>query len=57
MFTDYVEMRKQSEKLNSYVEQKHQLGSDTGIPTRWSVFWKSIKDRYLKIKKSLASLK
>ena len=55
MFTDYVEMRKQSEKLNSYVKLKHQLGSDAGIPTRWSVFRKSIKDKYLKLKKNLVS--
>ncbi len=54
MFTDYVEMTGKSEKLNKFIEQKYQLGSDAGIPTRWSVFFKSLKDKYLKLKKKLA---
>ena len=54
MFTDYVEMRGHSDKLNKYVEQKYQLGSDAGIPTHWSVFYKSLKNKYLKLKKKLA---
>ena len=57
MFTDYVEMTGKSEKLNKFIEQKYQLGSDAGIPTRWSVFFKFCKDKYLQLKKVLASLK
>ena len=33
---------------------RDELGSLTQIPTRWSVFRKSIKDKYLKAKKSIA---
>jgi|TARA_R100001530_G_scaffold9010_1_gene9213 hypothetical protein len=54
MFTDYVEMTGKSEKLNKFIEQKYQLGSDAGIPTHWSVFYKSLKNKYLKLKKKLA---
>ena len=54
MFTDYVEMRKHSDKLNKYIEQKYQLGSDAGIPTHWSVFYKALKNKYLQVKKRLA---
>ena len=50
---DFVEMEKKSDKLNAYMRKK-QLGSDAEIQTRWSVFFKSIKDRYLQLKKSLA---
>ena len=46
-------MRKDDHKLNDYMRNKH-LGSDAGIPTRWSVFVKAIKDKYLKMKKFLA---
>ena len=53
VLTDYIEMRGKSEALNDFMQNKH-LGSDTGIQTRWSVFFKSIKDRYLQLKKSLA---
>ena len=49
---DFVEMEKKSDKLNAYMRKK-QLGSDAEIPTRWSVFSKSIKDSYLKLKKKL----
>ena len=54
MFTDYVEMNGKSEKLNKFIEQKYQLGSDAEIPTRWSVFSKFLKDKYLELKKKLA---
>ena len=57
MFTDYVEMTGKSKQLNKFIEQKYQLGSDAGIPTHWSVFYKSLKDRYLKLKKKLVSKK
>ena len=53
VLTDYIEMRGKSTKLNDFMQSKH-LGSDTGIPTRWSVFVKAIKDKYLKVKKILA---
>jgi len=56
VFTDYVEMRGKSKHLNDFMQKKH-LGSDAEIPTRWSVFSKSIKDRYLKLKKKLDFVK
>ena len=56
VFTDYVEMRGRSKHLNEFMSKKH-LGSDAGIPTRWSVFFKFFKDSYLKLKKRLASKK
>tara|TARA_Y100000310_G_scaffold30339_1_gene28855 strand:- start:327 stop:476 length:150 start_codon:yes stop_codon:yes gene_type:complete len=46
-------MRGKSKHLNTFMSKKH-LGSDAGIPTRWSVFIKFLKDNYLKLKKSLA---
>ena len=52
VLTDYVEMRGKSKALNDFMSKKH-LGSDAQIPTRWSVFSKSCKDRYLKLKKKL----
>ena len=54
VLTDYVEMRGKSKHLNEFMSKKH-LGSDAGISTRWSVFYKALKDRYLKLKKVLAS--
>ena len=54
VLTDYVEMCGKADRLNSFMKKKH-LGSDAGIPTRWSVFIKSFKDSYLKLKKRLAS--
>ena len=53
VLTDYVEMRKKSKALNDFMSKKH-LGSDAQIPTRWSVFSKFFKDRYLQLKKKLA---
>ena len=58
VFSDYVEMRKKGDKLNTFMRNKHGqdgLGSDARIPTRWSVFCKFFKDNYLQLKKKLAS--
>ena len=58
VFSDYIEMRKHGNKLNTYMRNKHGqdgLGSDARIPTRWSVFCKSFKDKYLNLKKKLVS--
>ena len=58
VFSDYVEMRKKGDKLNDFMREKHGqdgLGSATGIPTHWSVFYKFFKDNYLKLKKKLVS--
>ena len=58
VFSDYVEMRKKGDKLNTFMRKKHGqdgLGSNAGIPTRWSVFYKSFRDNYLKLKKKLVS--
>ena len=55
VLTDYIEMKGHSSKLNDYMRKKH-LGSDARIPTRWSVFCKYIKDKYLQLKKTLAFL-
>jgi len=52
--TDYIAMRGRENQLNDYMREKH-LGSDAGISTRWSVFLKFFKDKYLQLKKSLAS--
>ena len=54
VLTDYIEMRGDGVKLNTWMKEKH-LGSDAGIDTRWSVFFKFFKDRYLQLKKRLAS--
>ena len=54
VLTDYVEMRGKSKVLNDFMKKKH-LGSDAEIPTRWSVFINYCKDRYLQLKKKLAS--
>jgi len=56
VLTDYVEFRGKSKALNAFMQKKY-LGSDAGIPTRWSVFIKFFKDKYLKLKKVLASKK
>ena len=53
VLTDYVELRGKSKALNAYMRKKY-VGSSAGIPTRWSVFRKFCKDRYLQLKKRLA---
>jgi hypothetical protein len=57
VFSDYVEMHKDGDKLNDYMKEKHSSdgsGLDAGIPTHWSVFCKFFRNRYLKLKKILA---
>ena len=57
VFSEYVEMRNKGDQLNSFMRQKHgkgDLGSGTWIQTRWSVFSKFFKDKYLQLKKILA---
>ena len=56
IFSDYAEMRGKSNAFRKYTNKKYGLGSTTEIPTKWSVLRKSIKDRYLKVKKILVSL-
>ena len=56
VLTDYVELRGKSKALNAFMRKKY-VGSDAGIPTRWSVFFKSLKDKYLQLKKKLDSKK
>ena len=57
IFSDYSEMCGKSDAFRKYTNKKYGLGSSAGIPTKWSVFQKSIKDKYLKVKKVLVSLK
>jgi len=52
LLNEYVEMKKDVPKLQEHMKKR--FGSDAEIPTRWSVFIKSLKDRYLKLKKRLA---
>ena len=52
MLIDYIEMQGDDKDLEAYMNHKR-LGLGVGIPTRWSLFVKSIKDRYLQIKKIL----
>ncbi len=49
--TDYIDMKGDTVRFAEYRSEK--FGSVTQIPTRWSVFWNSIKDKYLKLKKVL----
>tara|TARA_B100000029_G_scaffold298198_1_gene291302 strand:- start:740 stop:1012 length:273 start_codon:yes stop_codon:yes gene_type:complete len=53
VITDYIEMRGKSDALNDYMKNKH-LGSSAQIETRWSSFFKAIKNKYLQAKKILA---
>ena len=55
IFSDYAEMRGKSNAFKRYNHKKYGFGSSAEIPTRWSVFCKFFKDRYLKLKKRLAS--
>ena len=54
VLTDYVEFRGKSKGLNRFMRKKH-LGSVTQIGSKWEVFCKFFKDRYLQLKKRLAS--
>ena len=55
LLNEYVDMKKDVSKLQKHM--KLRFGSDAEIPTRWSVFIKSLKNRYLQLKKSLVSEK
>ena len=57
IFSDYAEMRGKTNAFKRYNHKKYGFGSAAEIPTRWSVFCKYCKDRYLQLKKILASLK
>ena len=51
LLNEYVEMKKDVKKLQSHMKKR--FGSDAEIPTRWSVFSKFIKNKYLQLKKVL----
>jgi len=51
IFQDYMNMQGEFENFAEYRETI--LGLSTQIPTRWSVFKKFCKDRYLQLKKKL----
>ena len=53
LLNEYVEMKKDVSKLQKHMK-KH-FGSDAGIQTHWSVFSNYCKNKYLKLKKRLAS--
>ena len=55
IFSDYADMRGKTNAFKRYNHKKYGFGSSAEIPTRWSVFTKLFKDRYLKLKKRLAS--
>ena len=57
IFSDYAEMRGNTNAFKRYNHKKYGFGSAAEIPTRWSVFCKFFKDRYLKLKKRLACKK
>ena len=49
--TDYMHMQGE---FDNFAEYRQKLfGLDAGIPTRWSVFSKFCKTKYLKLKKKL----
>ena len=51
IFKDYMSMQGEFENFAEYREKV--LGLSAEIPTRWSVFQKFCKDRYLQLKKKL----
>ena len=51
--TDYMHMQGEFDNFAEYRQKV--FGLDTEIPTRWSVFSKFLKSRYLQLKKRLAS--
>ena len=53
IFSDYAEMRGKTNAFKRYNHKKYGFGSAAEIPTRWSVFCKYCKDRYLQLKKKL----
>ena len=52
VFKDYMEMQNEFENFAEYREKI--LGLSARIPTRWSVFLKFFKTKYLSLKKLLA---
>ena len=57
IFSDYAEMRGKTNAFKRYNHKKYGFGSRAEIPTRWSVFCKFFKDKYLQLKKKLDFLK
>ena len=55
IFKDYMYMQGEFENFSEYREKV--LGLSTEVPTRWSVFTKFFKIKYLKLKKRLDFLK
>ena len=53
IFSDYAEMRGKTNAFKRYNHKKYGFGSSAEIPTRWSVFFKFFKDKYLQLKKKL----
>ena len=53
IFSDYADMRGKTNAFKRYSHKKYGFGSSAEIPTRWSVFFKFFKDRYLQLKKKL----
>ena len=53
LLNEYVEMKRDVSKLQKHLQKR--LGSASQIPTGWESFFKPIKDRYLELKKRLAS--
>ena len=53
LLNEYVEMKNDAPKLQKHMKKR--FGSDAGIPTHWSVFCNYCKNKYLKLKKRLAS--
>ena len=49
--SDYMHMKNDFDNFSDYRQEI--LGFTTRIPTRWSVFSKFCKDRYLQLKKKL----
>ena len=57
IFSDYAAMRGKTNAFKRYTHKKYGFGSRAEIPTRWSVFFKFFKDKYLQLKKKLDFLK
>jgi len=54
VLSDYMSYNGDTDKFADFMKNKYS-GSDAEIPTRWSVFTKSLFYRYLRLKKKLAS--
>ena len=53
LLSDYVEMRGNHKKLEKYMSGKYNLGSSAQISKKSTSIFKSIKDKYLQLKKRL----